>query len=356
MSSVTDGPSHERTSLHVHPHPQLPPARLRRTLRPGARFRLPHLIERCTARRAAPSAPGSARCLRRSGAWRLVQRRDSAWNARGHVRRARGPAARVHACPSARFRKVLIANRGEIAVRIIRTSGSWGSRRVARLQRRRSLGPGHVRAADEAARAHPDRAGRAQPRRATSASTDRSTSRRRRGRRRHPPGVRLSSRRTAPCPSAASRGHHLHRPPASAMDGHGLEDRGARKNGRRGRAHHPRRQRCHGGRSPRDRERVGYPVLLKASAGGGGKGMRLVDKRRGARRRSGSARAARRSAASATPPSTSRRRSSARGTSRSRCWAIAHGNMVHLFERDCSIQRRTRRSSRRRPAPPPRPS
>ena len=80
-------------------------------------------------------------------------------------------------------------------------------------------------------------------------------------------------------------------------------------------------------------------MLLKAAAGGGGKGMRLVDQRDELATPLG-ARRARGGSASATTRSTSRSASSARATSRSRCSAIAHGNLVHLVERDCSIQRR----------------
>jgi hypothetical protein len=83
---------------------------------------------------------------------------------------------------------------------------------------------------------------------------------------------------------------------------------------------------------------VGYPVLLKAAAGGGGKGMRVV------RRRA-------RSSAPCSPRATRRRpRSATRGLHREVPGRAAphrdpaagdrHGNTLHLGERECSIQRR----------------
>ena len=63
---------------------------------------------------------------------------------------------------------------------------------------------------------------------------------------------------------------------------------------------------------------VGPPVMIKAAAGGGGKGMRLVRGRVGARAARSRARAPRRRAPSATTRSTSRSSSRSRATSRSR--------------------------------------
>ncbi|MCF2434403.1 hypothetical protein LV779_03610 [Streptomyces thinghirensis] len=84
---------------------------------------------------------------------------------------------------------------------------------------------------------------------------------------------------------------------------------------------------------------IGTPVLLKPSAGGGGKGMRLVRTPPCSPTRSPPP------AARPAPPSATTRcswsgGSTGPGTSRSRSWPTASGNVVHLGERECSLQRR----------------
>src|SRR5262245_11836509 len=86
-------------------------------------------------------------------------------------------------------------------------------------------------------------------------------------------------------------------------------------------------------------ERIGYPVLIKAVAGGGGKGMRKVEKARDFK---------------AALASAKREAQAAFGDDRVllemyvqrprhievQVFGDTHGNVVHLFERDCSLQRR----------------
>jgi 3-methylcrotonyl-CoA carboxylase alpha subunit len=96
--------------------------------------------------------------------------------------------------------------------------------------------------------------------------------------------------------------------------------------------------------------RIGYPVLIKAVAGGGGKGMRRVE---------------RASEFAAALDGAKREAQSAFGDARVlvekyverprhieiQVFADAHGNALHLFERDCSLQRRHQKVIEEAPAP-----
>ncbi|MDF3839964.1 ATP-grasp domain-containing protein, partial [Cupriavidus basilensis] len=100
----------------------------------------------------------------------------------------------------------------------------------------------------------------------------------------------------------------------------------------------------------READRIGYPVLLKASAGGGGKGMRVVEAGE---------------AFEAALASVKREASASFGDDRVlvekyltrprhieiQVFADTHGNCVYLFERDCSVQRRHQKVLEEAPAP-----
>ncbi|WP_139675021.1 ATP-grasp domain-containing protein, partial [Pseudomonas sp. F16(2018)] len=97
-------------------------------------------------------------------------------------------------------------------------------------------------------------------------------------------------------------------------------------------------------------ERIGYPVLLKASAGGGGKGMKVVEEE---------------SQLADALASAQREAQSSFGDARMlvekyvlkprhveiQVFADQHGNCLYLNERDCSIQRRHQKVVEEAPAP-----
>jgi acetyl/propionyl-CoA carboxylase alpha subunit len=95
---------------------------------------------------------------------------------------------------------------------------------------------------------------------------------------------------------------------------------------------------------------TGFPVLIKASAGGGGRGMRLV---RTAGELPDAVAAAQREAASAFGDATVfvERFVEAPRHIEVQVLADAHGNVVHLFERECSIQRRHQKIVEEAPSP-----
>jgi len=105
-----------------------------------------------------------------------------------------------------------------------------------------------------------------------------------------------------------------------------------------------------GADAARAAEKIGYPVLIKAAAGGGGRGMRIVEQPKDLAQAIASAR---REAASAFRDGTVFLE---RWLTRSRHVEIQilgdrHGNLVHLFERECSIQRRHQKIIEEAPSP-----
>jgi acetyl/propionyl-CoA carboxylase alpha subunit len=97
-------------------------------------------------------------------------------------------------------------------------------------------------------------------------------------------------------------------------------------------------------------ERIGYPILLKAAAGGGGKGIRFVH---GAHELEAALRLARSEAQGAFGDSTVYLEKAVRPARHIEVQIIGdtHGNVIHLGERECSIQRRHQKLIEESPSP-----
>ncbi len=98
-------------------------------------------------------------------------------------------------------------------------------------------------------------------------------------------------------------------------------------------------------------EELGYPLIVKAAAGGGGKGMKIVRGSEEAARAFESASREGQSYFADSSVYVERYLEDPRHVE-VQVLADAHGNVIHLGERDCTIQRRHRSSSRRRRRPP----
>ena len=173
--------------------------------------------------------------------------------------------------------KVLIANRGEIAVRIIRACRDMGIATVA-VYRECDRAALHVRHGRRGVADRPESAARELP-------AHRHARRRGAGSpapMRCIPGYGFLAENEDFAARLPRRRADLHRPVARGDRADGQQDRGAPGGDRRrraGRARHrdaARTPTCRTPRSLRIAAGIGYPLMLKAVAGGGGKGMRMV--------------------------------------------------------------------------------
>lgn len=169
------------------------------------------------------------------------------------------------------FRRVLIANRGEIAVRVARTLREMGITPIAVFSDADRTAP-HVRACDKACRVGPGPATASYLRQDALLAAAKET-----GAEAIHPGYGFLSENAAFADAVRRAGLTFIGPSAEAMRlmGSKVEARRAMEA-----ANVP----CVPGTPPlaslqeaeRAAQEIGYPILLKASAGGGGKGMRLV--------------------------------------------------------------------------------
>jgi 3-methylcrotonyl-CoA carboxylase alpha subunit len=244
------------------------------------------------------------------------------------------------------IRTLLIANRGEIACRIARTARRMGVESIAVFSEA-DANALHVRTADRAVPIGPA------PARdsylniphiieaATVAGADAIH-----------PGYGFLSENPAFAEACSGAGIIFVGPPADAMRAMGSKSAAKALMERSG---VPLLPGYHGDRQVAEflageAERIGFPVAIKAVAGGGGRGMRVVDDRGGF---ASALDAARQEAVSAFGDD---RVLIERFLRRPRhievqIFADSHGNAVHLFERDCSSQRRHQKVIEEAPAP-----
>ena len=244
------------------------------------------------------------------------------------------------------FARILIANRGEIACRVIRTARRMGIATVAVFSDadRDAL---HVRLADEARRIGPPPARESYLNGEAIIAAAKAS-----GAEAIHPGYGFLSENEDFAAACARAGLVFIGPTPAAIAAMG--DKAAAKRLME-KAGVPLVPGYHGeaqdeAKLAREAERIGYPLLIKPSAGGGGKGMRVVSS---ARHFSEALAGAKREAKAAFDDE---RVLLERYLERPRhievqVFGDSHGNLVHLFERDCSVQRRHQKVLEEAPAP-----
>ncbi len=244
------------------------------------------------------------------------------------------------------FKTLLIANRGEIACRVIRTAKRLGIRTVA-VYSDADAGAQHVRMADVAVRLGPAAARDSylNVERVLAVAHDS-------GADAVHPGYGFLSENTAFAQACADAGIAFVGPGIAAIESMGSKRAAKEAMARVG---VPVLPGYHGERQGLDEleseaGRVGLPLIVKPSGGGGGKGMQIVTERAQLR---GALEAARRLASSAfaDPSLLLERYLPAPRHVEVQLLADAHGKVLHLFTRDCSVQRRHQKLIEEAPAP-----
>jgi len=244
------------------------------------------------------------------------------------------------------FKKILIANRGEIACRVAATARRLGVKTVA-VYSDADANAKHVAVCDEAVHIGGSAPKDSYLRWERIIDAAKAT-----GAQAIHPGYGFLSENEDFAKACADAGLVFIGPPASAINAMGLKAESKRLMEQ---AQVPLVPGYHGAdQDPamlqREADRIGYPVLIKASAGGGGKGMRAVDKSEDF---------------AAALESCKREAINSFGddavlvekyVQRPRHIEIqvfgdTHGNCVYLFERDCSVQRRHQKVLEEAPAP-----
>jgi len=244
------------------------------------------------------------------------------------------------------FRKILIANRGEIAMRVMRTCRTMGIATVAVYSDADASAP-HTRFADEAVHigAAPAKDSYLNAERIIEAA-------KKTGSDAIHPGYGFLSENEEFAKACAAEGIIFIGPAPEAIRQMGLKSPARKLAAAAGAPVVP----GYDGEEQADETlraellKIGFPVLIKASAGGGGKGMRVV---RGENEIAESIESARREAEKAFGNGALLLEKFIERARHVEVQVLgdAHGNLVHLFERDCSLQRRHQKIIEESPSP-----
>jgi acetyl-CoA/propionyl-CoA carboxylase biotin carboxyl carrier protein len=243
--------------------------------------------------------------------------------------------------PITTFGSLLVANRGEIALRVMRSAKSLGLRTIAVYSDADREAP-HVRAADDAVRIGPGPA----PQSYLSVSALLEAAERTGADAIHP-GYGFLSERPELARAAQAAGLVFVGPPADVIDLMGRKDRARESAVAAGLRVLPSVPVDELLRAP---DALGFPLVVKATAGGGGKGMRVV---RAPAEVAEAVEAARREALGAFGDQSliAERFVDVGRHIEVQVIADRHGSVVHLGERDCSPQRRHQKVLEEAPAP-----
>ena len=244
------------------------------------------------------------------------------------------------------FSKILIANRGEIACRVAETARKLGIKTVA-VYSEADTHAKHVAACDEAVLIGPAPAKESYLLGDKIIAVALAT-----GAQAIHPGYGFLSENAGFAEACAKVGLVFIGPPASAI--HAMGSKSAAK-ALMEKANVPLVPGYHGDNQDADflqkeADRISYPVLLKASAGGGGKGMRIVEKSEDFKAALASCKREAINSFGDDKVLVERYLTRPRHIE-IQVFADSHGECVYLFERDCSVQRRHQKVLEEAPAP-----